>query len=561
MIQRLRVYRSLIGSSFRPERGECCAVSTTTLLSLLENNSDSNNNDQSTVGRHGNINTRCQFPFDGIVLTLDQLIDTATTMGLTAPSSASSPPSSLLSSLLYDIRLICQLEPSSANDASDQLHRLAGFLDDAEKARTNNIVVSTRPLPGQRCHRHHYHHHYHRSILDMVVIRAPQMDGNLNKMVEYLSSTLPAASIFLESINPGLVATSGDDGYDEDDDDDVGFTTTRSNAHGRPLGRHVHGVSHHLPGVDLNQLTDIADIFPPTRFAIDPTNLRSDDNNINIGVDISSDDGINTTPSMSNSYGLSREIEAVVQNTDVIRVSPSIFQKPPQQQHKSVVVEDNKSNQSDDNVKEETVLRHGLFGTGTLFGEIWCAHELDGAHETYVICDDNDSLDNDQDEDEDEGASNKDDGIYQDKMSINKDMDVTLLTSLAIRIHTAYEESKNWRAGAETRREEEIKEAIVAAKKKVGHTSWMQGRYCPEVIESAQILGLLIDVDDGSRVNHRLTTDMIKKRWHALAFQSHPDTADGSIRPAFSELRQHYLTLLAAAKQDARNDDSGLPKI
>mmetsp|Transcript_756 Transcript_756/g.807 ORF Transcript_756/g.807 Transcript_756/m.807 type:complete len:175 (+) Transcript_756:257-781(+) len=168
MIQRLRVYRSLIGSSFRPERGECCAVSTTTLLSLLENNSDSNNNDQSTVGRHGNINTRCQFPFDGIVLTLDQLIDTATTMGLTAPSSASSPPSSLLSSLLYDIRLICQLEPSSANDASDQLHRLAGFLDDAEKARTNNIVVSTRPLPGQRCHRHHYHPRCLRSYFSVI---------------------------------------------------------------------------------------------------------------------------------------------------------------------------------------------------------------------------------------------------------------------------------------------------------------------------------------------------------------------------------------------------------
>jgi hypothetical protein len=334
-------------------------------------------------------------------------------------------------------------------------------------------------------------------------------------------------------------------------------------------------------------LTEIADIFPPTRFALDPTNLRTGSNGncdgSNIGYNLNRD--IVGTPLRSNNtYGLSREIEAVIQNTDIIRVSPSTFQPQQPSFFENNSYGDNDNSNVNNN---DEVTRHGLFGTGTLFGEVWCAQELDGAHETYVICDDDNDNGNDNDNDTDNVSNEEDDCIDQEEENVvyktEEDITASSFSSLAGRIHTAFEESANWRAGAETRREEESKEATIAAANKYnasGHfSSWMQGRYSPEVIESARVLGLIttttdleespiiiMDDDnnnDGShRENRRLTTGMIKERWHALAFQSHPDTADdGSSstimndKITFSVLRQHYLTLIAAARQDERKNN------
>ncbi|OEU10746.1 hypothetical protein FRACYDRAFT_263691 [Fragilariopsis cylindrus CCMP1102] len=597
MIQRLRVYRSLIGaataSSSSSSSSSLNNTGNNTVRRLLENISNSNiGRDDDDYVQHGYNNysrpPRQSFPFDGVVLSLDQLLDTAAETTETTTMGGGIVPSSLL----YDynsIRIICQLEPECADDASDQLRRLAVFLDRGSvvvgdrktmRSTTRNTTstntgstttTTTTSMNNSNNNNDGYHsHHHHRSILDMVIIRAPQQilnDDNVDRIIEYLSSTLPAASKFLESIVPG---------------------SRRSNAHGRPVRRHVHGVSHHLPGFDLQRLTEIADIFPPTRFALDPTNLRSSSSVSSSSNGNCDGSNIGGTPSRSNkTYGLSREIEAVIQNTDIIRVSPSTFQ--PQQP--SFLGNNSNSNNDNNNSNvnnNDEVVRHGLFGTGTLFGEVWCAQELDGAHETYVICDDDSDNGNDNDihtdNDTDNGRNEEDDCIDQEEDNVEykteEDITTSSFSSLADQIHTAFQESANWRAGAETRREEESKEATIAAANKYhasgGHfSSWMQGRYSPEVIESARVLGLLTttatdleeddnnNIDGSPRDNRRLTTGMIKERWHALAFQSHPDTADdgsSSIntnddKMTFSVLRKHYLILIAAARQDERKNN------
>lgn len=146
------------------------------------------------------------------------------------------------------------------------------------------------------------------------------------------------------------------------------------------------------------------------------------------------------------------------------------------------------------------------------------------------------------------------------------------LSALSGRIQTAYEATKLWRSEAGKRREEEMKETILASKNKAGLNSWMHKRYSPEIIESARILGLLNTTTAATEDPHRLTIDMIKRRWRDLAFVSHPDTADNDFggersnnittsnitttpqkrksKPTFSVLRQHYLLLLAAARED-----------
>ena len=694
MMQRLKVYRSIIGCTLINDVTATIGVvgvsMNNTIYSNTNNNNDNNtdnNNNNNNSANDGNvillsslllrndevkkknrmvvqdtpmtrpavsavrtIDTVLNSSFDGIVLTLDQLIETAEMIGLSSCKSSSSSTSSfslygslsstsLISSLLYDTRLICQLEPKSTDDVSDHLDRLAFFLDTANKLKTKitrkytsgtsknntntNINTNTNSTNSGTDHSLHKN----KSILDMVIIRAPSnIHGNLEETINYLSSTLPAASIFLESIDPGSVkassSSSDDDHCDNHCDSSSNVNSDASSCNDtmhsyssrgdaerirkrrRP---HVHGVSHHLPGFDLNQLTDIADIFPPARLALDPTNIRSssdgddtndddDDDNANDDNNSSSnnnnhftsssddngDDDGNNVPSISNSFGLSREIEGVVQNTDLIRISPSTFQpqrqkrirKAEEEKEKKVsfgikdndIFKNNKSNHdhhlddTDDN--NNKISQHGLFSAGTLFAETWCAQELNGAQETYVICENDNTYNYDDD-------NSDDDDINNVKIENNTEES---LSALSGRIQTAYEATKLWRSEAGKRREEEMKETILASKNKAGLNSWMHKRYSPEIIESARILGLLNTTTAATEDPHRLTIDMIKRRWRDLAFVSHPDTADNDFggersnnittsnitttpqkrksKPTFSVLRQHYLLLLAAARED-----------
>jgi hypothetical protein len=197
-------------------------------------------------------------------------------------------------------------------------------------------------------------------------------------------------------------------------------------------------------------------------------------------------------------------------------------------------------------------LPHGLFGAGTLFGEIWAAQELDGVRETYVICDqDNHDLTN-TDTDTDWADSNT------TSSTTNRKID-----ALAAKIHRAFDETEEWRAGAKRRREEEVEAAAVDAAARRSKEGWLQGRYGPDAIESARVLGLLDDTvdDDDAALDTTLTKERIQRRWRTIAFQNHPDTADKSISVGgkesrnhlpFDVLKQHFQTLMEAVRHDEK---------
>jgi len=182
-------------------------------------------------------------------------------------------------------------------------------------------------------------------------------------------------------------------------------------------------------------------------------------------------------------------------------------------------------------------LPHGLFGAGTLFGEIWAAQELEGVRETCVICDpDNHDLTNTN----------------------------TNTNDLAAKIHLAFDETQQWRAGAKQRREDEVEAAAADASARCTKESWWQGRYGPQTIESARVLGLLDDAvndndDDAALDTTTLTKERIQRRWRTIAFQNHPDTADKSISASekdsrnnlpFDVLKQHFKTLMEAVRHN-----------
>ena len=548
----LRVYRSLLGSSL--------SASNSLLRSLASSLAVA---EQLPMGSSNRL-------YDGVVLTMDQLME------LKLPvANRNNRTSNSNSTGTSNLRLICQLEPACADDASDQLVRLANYL------RSNNDVTTvpntnwSSRKNGQQVTTQQQSQQQQQQFpellplqLDMVVVRAPSSAALFDEdttpdtepptstatcLLEYLSSTLPEASRFLESIPQGSVTHPTHIGH--------------SNAHGNPLGQHLHGVTHHFTttttkstssSAHLEQLSDIADIFPPTRFALDPTNLRSSGTNATNGDNAHSQSS-SAALSSAHAYGLSRELEGVVQNTDLVRVSPSTFQPPP---HSHTSDDEGDGDNDDDNDVDGDIdpLPHGLFGAGTLFGEIWSAQELEGLRETYIICDQDDDHHND-------GLTNP-----SNTTGVNSS---TKIDALAAKLHRAFDETEDWRAGAKQRREEEIEAASIASDaRRSSKEGWMQGRFGPQAVESARVLGLLRDDDDdddddaidtdGTMV---LTKEKIRKRWRTIAFQNHPDTAtdkskskSGSgkhknSRPhlPFDVLRQHFQTLMEAVS--VRHDD------
>ena len=429
--------------------------------------------------------------FDGAVLTLDQLLGTAEAMGWASSSSSPSSSSPLaVGGPLHGVRLICQLEAGAGDEVADQLGRLGAFLGAAAGAMGG--------AGGQG---------RGRPILDLVVVRSPPAAHPSGTLVEYLAAeALPAAAAFLEAVPPGSVGRGG------------------RNAHGGPVGRHVMGVAHHLPGLGLGGLAEVADVLPPTRLLLDPAGLRGGEEEEEEEEE-EEGGGKAAPPSQSDALGLSRELEAVVLGTDAIRAAPSAFDPPGRS-------------------AAEGDLGHGLFGAGTLFGEVWCAQQLEGAAETYVICDEDEDEDGDEDEDEDGGEGP---------------------SALAARVRAAFDGSAAWRAGAGGRREAEAREAasLLAARRGAG---W--GRHhSEEVAEAARALGLAAhlarDRDGGGG---GLTAGAVKERWRSLAFRSHPDTAGGEGAgaegaPTFAALRQHYLTLMDAVGQDEEGGDGRAPRM
>lgn len=425
--------------------------------------------------------------FDGAVLTLDQLLD-AEAMGW-ASSPSIPPPGSSSRLAAGGPRLICQLEPRTGGEAGDQLRKLAAFLGEAV-GRREAAGGGVRPS----------HLDSDRPILDLVVVQSPPAHAIDGDIVEYLAAeALPAAAAFLEAVPPGSVGRGG-----------------ARNAHGGL--RHITGVAHHL-GLGLPGLAEVSDVLPPTRLLLDPAGLRGEEEGSGEG----GGEGGPPPPSPSDALGLSRELEAVVLGTDAIRASPSTFNPP-------------------GGSGCEGGATHGLFGAGTLFGEVWCAQQLEGADETYVICD--------EDEDGDAGRDE------------NGDSDISIL---AARIRAAFDGSATWRSGAEGRREAEIREAasLFAAR----HGAGPGQHYSEEVVEAARALDLPAHLArDRYGGKGGLTATLVKERWRSLAFRSHPDTADakgtgGECGPSFAALRQHYLTLMEAVGQEKDAGNGRAPRM
>jgi len=505
---RLRVYRSLLGSSFRQNsiiksKSNSLVPSIESAIAALCMNK-SHNSQQPEGGAPSssrlNIKTTTSHTnphhpspsdgwFDGVVINLCQFDQLVQSTHYFSPP----PPSDQQHYDNNEFGVICQLP---MGDDFQCHHNSTDMWDDLIKKPLEKLADLLRQAEENKIQHQQHTQHGHisnRPILDMVILEAPVFE-HYSHQQEYLSRVLPLASMFLESIPPSILGISD-----------------RSNAQGKPLGQHVRGVSHWFGQTkDLQDLGSLADVFPPTRFVLHPNNLRTTASFPTSDQQTTTDGGHNNNnhqhvPSTSDPYGISMELEGVVENTDVLRVSPASF-----------YVDD------DGEVQERSI-----FGAGTLFGQVWCAQQLDGALETYVICDENDDVD----------------GTTEESM----------VGTIAHNVREAYATSKKWRDGAEDRRKEEMNAASKARREGMSN-AWMVGRYGPEVAESVTLFGL--DLKESNDSEEGLSVRAIQKRWQALAFRSHPDTnSHGALKQSpetmmtFVELRHHYLTLMEAATQ------------
>jgi len=350
--------------------------------------------------------------YDGALLTLAQLEATPSALSICADHS---------------LRLICQLEPQIGGDAEDLFDRLSYQL-----GNINGISPHA---------------------VELIVMRAPPSCSLcIGKTLDYLGDVLPVAARFLES-HPKVGSSHG-----------------KSNAHNKPLDNHVIGVCHQLE-FDIPQLSELMDVFSPTRLALKTANLSS-----GVRGHIKSH---NENPSVANTIGLSYEQEAVVHGTDLLYATPG---------------QDN-----------GVVLDH--FGPGTLFGEVWCSHQLDGAKETYVTCDGK--------------HSNGDDKAAEE---------------FARCLRVIFNKSLAWRNCAADRRAAEHEATAEAWRKKNGSYSVESGA---RIADAAASFGLDLSKDEV------LTRKDVKDRWRKLALKNHPDMIGGSAE-SFKALRENFRTLLEA---------------
>lgn len=108
----------------------------------------------------------------------------------------------------------------------------------------------------------------------------------------------------------------------------IGSSYGRLNSHGNALNNHVIGACHHFPHQQVPQLAGLLDVYLPTRLAL------------------------SSQHELMSAATPKHDLEAVVQNTDVLFIDES---------------EDDKS-------------------AWLLSDEVWRAQQLDGAKETYAVC-------------------------------------------------------------------------------------------------------------------------------------------------------------------------------
>lgn len=188
----------------------------------------------------------------------------------------------------FALKLIVELNPETSCEAGRMLDSLSNQLS---SSKTNSL---------------------HHDILDLFVFRAPNAFG-VNEALSYVGEILPLTAQFLEA-HPNIGRQYG-----------------RRNAHGNILDDHVIGACHRLP-FSISELATLLDVFLPARLSL-------------------SADNVGQVSSVSESNEIVYDLEAVVQNTDMLSL---------------------------DNLNQHSVV----------WEDVWHAQLLDGAKESYVVVND-----------------------------------------------------------------------------------------------------------------------------------------------------------------------------
>jgi hypothetical protein len=288
--------------------------------------------------------------------------------------------------------------------------------------------------------------HESSSLIETAVLQSTEVKPP--ELLQHFRAVLPASARFLER-HPSLGNAHG-----------------KLNAHGKPVSRHVYGICHQL-SADVAQLADLLDVYLPTRLALTAHNLGSSHDEC-APHEVSAAQ----LPS-AHGGGLDDDLEAVVLATDVLYAQPGD--------------------------------EHSL---SSVFEEVWCAQQLEGAHECYAVC------------------AARPPHQHEPECDASR-ADVECLARDLRRLFEA-PSAVSWREGARARREAALEAEAEAIRRSAGEHG---------VGKAAEAFGLT--QADAAKVGR------IKDRWRELVFSEHPDVGGCSER--FVILKGIYHTLLAAA--------------
>ncbi len=252
----------------------------------------------------------------------------------------------------------------------------------------------------------------------------------------------------------------------------VGSAHGKRNAHGGPLGNHVLGVCHELRGASALLLAEMVETLPPLRLALRASNLGA-------VAEASQPERPGSLPAVG--VGVADELETLLDVVDHVYATP------------------------EDAAPAASVWR-----------EIWCQQQADGAREAYMTCE----------------AGGGSGGSGAADIGDIGDGDDGAAELLARRLRGGFDESAEWRAGARARRASELAQtarATLAALPK-------------DVTAAARRFGLSAE--------QALLGRVVEERWRALAKEVHPDVPGGSDE-RFLEMKAHYEILADECRRRA----------
>ena len=409
------------------------------------------------------------------------------------------------------VRVICRVEPTDAADALRKLDQLSDYISRAD----------AQPV-------------------ELISLKAPTMSFDAH--LEYLSHVLPVAAKFLE-LHPTVGSQHG-----------------KVTGHGRPVPMHVLGTCHELAG-SVAALSEVCDVYPPTRLSLSHANLHHGDDARPLGSGGGNNendfDGQQATgaaiaaPPASGVGGVSDELHTVLLCADHLVI------------HSELEADRIGSLWEEVRRFPALAIRHAtieprcnvpsLMSARPGCPQVWCAQQLEGARETYAsvrvgpscVMDVTGSQVLDAQghatapSEGDASASSRCaasawaaglDAAAADQLGRAEE---TLVACLRER----FARSSSWREGAATRRQAEDEQAARVAKRAA--LSSVDG----PLAEAAASFGLNLFDDAESTLN----VGKVKQRWRELAFERHPDVAANcGSSESFLRLKRHYQVLLQA---------------